>query len=173
MIQRQQQTKDWILLSHVHRNSWNEDCYRLIWLICQDAGFCPSYGVSWFAFLFKKKRQIINELLNQLISPASSLHCLSRTFDSVQSENVKVKKPQWKLSVVLADVLDHRVYFCLSGSLYYVFNNFLVKHNLMSFLYKIKVVQLFTLRFFLNKNFLKKQSFYKWYSTMNIQWQVQ
>lgn len=86
---------------------------------------------------------------------------------------VKVKKPHWKLSVVLADVLDQRVYFCLSGSLYYVFNNFLVKHNLMSFLYKIKVVQLFTLRFFLNKNFLKKQSFYKWYSTMNIQWQVQ
>lgn len=29
-----------------------------------------------------------------------------------------------------------------------VFNDFLVKHNLMSFLYKIKVVQLFTLRLF-------------------------
>lgn len=37
---------------------------------------------------------------------------------------VKVKKPQWKLSVVLADVLDQRVYFCLSGSLYYVLTTF-------------------------------------------------
>lgn len=49
----------------------------------------------------------------------------------------------------MADVLDQCTYFCLEGSLYYhVFNNFLVKHNLMSFLYKIEVIQLFTLRFF-------------------------
>lgn len=115
---------------------------------------CWVLSIIWsklgcFSFLLKKKkakRQWTFKPVNfswffTSLSVQNFWFCLIR-------KCVKVKKPQWKRNVVLAGVLDQRVYFCLSGSLYYIFNNFLVKHNLMSFLYKIKVVQLFTLRFF-------------------------